>query len=83
MTTFTNKCNILSELWMGYRGEEGELQDFISYNDLGLPLAHFISIQIVESTVMAEKYVEETFALLLESLGRQDTGFEVLQELIG
>jgi hypothetical protein len=35
--TFDNKISILAELWMNYRDDE-ELQDFIEYNDLGLPL---------------------------------------------
>ncbi len=35
-TTFENKCDILSDLWMNYRFEK-QFEDFVNYNDLGLP----------------------------------------------
>lgn len=36
-TSFENRCNILSELWIEYRHEE-DFKDFVSYNDLGLQI---------------------------------------------
>ena len=80
-TTFENKCSILSELWLNYRKDE-EFQDFIEYNDLGLPLAYAISEGIVEATPMAETFIAETFAVLLSGLELDDLGFENLDEVL-
>jgi hypothetical protein len=55
--SFENKVSILAELWMNYRDDE-ELQDFIEFNDLGLPLAYFLLHEIVlptESTLRKSK----------------------------
>jgi hypothetical protein len=73
---------MLAELWLNYKEDE-EFQDFIEYNDLGLPIAYIIHNDIVKSTDTAEKFVGETFALLLAGLGIEDTGFETLDELLG
>lgn len=79
-TTFSNKVNILSELWLNYRDQE-EFQDFLEYNDLGLPLAYLIGADVVKSTDMSNRLVEETFALLLAGLGIEDEGFETLDDI--
>ena len=81
-TSYTDKCSILAELWLNYRSDE-EFQDFIEYNDLGLPLAYAIDNDIVKSSEMAQRFVEETFDLFLASLETEDTGFETLDELLG
>ena len=81
-TNFSNKTSILSELWMNYRDDEG-LQDFIEYNDLGLPLAYFIYNELVLPTKQSELYIEETFNLLVAALEVEDTGFESLDEMLG
>lgn len=81
-TNFLNKTSILSELWMNYRDDEG-LQDFIEYNDLGLPLAYFIYNELVLPTKQSELYIEETFNLLVAALEVEDTGFESLDEMLG
>jgi hypothetical protein len=80
-TPFSKKCEILGELWLKYRSEE-DLEDFIEYNDLGLPVAYAIANDIVKSTDMAKSFVEETFDLLLASLGVEDEGWETLDELL-
>ena len=79
-TTQENKQNILADLWMNYRDDEN-FDDFISYNDLGLPLAYILSANIVKSTEMADKFVNETFDLLLASLEVEDTGFDNLDDI--
>lgn len=81
-TKFKTKCDILADLWVGYKGDP-EFQDFISYNDLGLPLAYAISTGIVEKTVKAKVFVGETFELLLASLGLEDEGYESLDDVLG
>ena len=80
-TTFDNKANILADLWLNYRDDQ-EFKDFIEYNDLGLPLAYAISTGIVSNTDRAEKFINETFELLLAGIGIEDTGFERLEDLL-
>jgi hypothetical protein len=79
-TDFDAKCEILSDVWMDYREEEG-LKELFSYADLGFPLAYAIDGGIVESTENSEKLIESTFELLLQSLNVEDTGFENITEL--
>jgi hypothetical protein len=64
--TFETKCNILGQFWFEFRDDE-KLKDFIEYNDIGLPLAWFISTAVVSSTPMAEDYVNETFDLFISA----------------
>jgi hypothetical protein len=45
------------------------MADFFEYNDLGLPLAFMLEQKIVESTPVAQVYIEETFELFCELLG--------------
>ena len=80
-TAYTDKCGILAELWLNYRQDE-QFTDFTEYNDLGLPLAYAIENDIVRSTDMAQRFIEETFDLLLASLIIDDTGFENLDDLL-
>jgi hypothetical protein len=81
-TPYSNKCDILADLWMNYRSDEGFL-DFIEYNDLGLPIAYAISNGIVSTSPLAEEYINETFDLLLTALEiEEDTGFDSLDNLL-
>jgi hypothetical protein len=80
-TTFTNRCRILSELWMDYRQDE-EFKDFMEYNDLGLPLAYALSEGIVERTDLASTFINEAFDILLTAVDVEDTGFETLTEVL-
>jgi hypothetical protein len=80
--TFTKKCEILSDIWFGYRDEQ-EFQDFIEYNDLGLPLAYAIHGEIVQATELAKQYIQETFDLLSEALGvNPDEDWQSLDEML-
>ena len=80
-TPFRTKAEILGDLWLEYRDDE-EFTDFVDYNDLGLPLAYAISNGIIETSPMAEQFVEETFRLLLGALKIEDTGFDNLGDLL-
>ena len=80
-TDFSNKISILAELWMNYR-EDDHLDDFMEYNDLGLPLAYLLMNEIVLATEQSVIYIDETFDLLLGALSVEDTGFESLDELL-
>jgi hypothetical protein len=80
--TFENKITILSELWMNYRDDE-DLQDFVEYNDLGLPLAYFLMNEIVLPTSQSELYINETYDLFIASLQVADREWESLDEVLG
>lgn len=78
---FSKKCEILGSLWMDFR-EEADFQDFIEYNDVGLPLAYFIAEGIVTKKPESEVYVNETYDLLLASLNAPDEEYESLDDLL-
>ena len=81
MTEYQDKCNILSELWLEYKTDDN-LSDFFNYNDLGLPLAYAISSGIVKSTDKAEKFISETFDILLATMAiEEDEGFVSLEDI--
>ncbi len=81
-TEFIIRAEILSDLWMNYRDDE-EFLDFVEYNDLGLPLAYAVTTAMVKPNATAEAMINETFDLLLGSLGVEDTGYATLDELLG
>ena len=81
-TTFENKCAILADLWLNYKDNE-ELEDFVEYNDLGLPLAYCIHTNLADVTDDGISYVEETFNLLLSALDLDlDNDYESLNEIM-
>lgn len=80
-THFSNKVSILADLWINYRSD-AEFEDFLEYNDIGLPLAYLLDNEIVKPTESAERFIEETFDLLLAGLEIEDTGFEYLDDLL-
>ena len=79
--TFENKITILAELWMNYRDDE-DLQDFLDYNDLGLPLAYLLMNEIVLPTSQSEIYINETYDLLIASLTVEDREWQSLDGLL-
>jgi hypothetical protein len=80
--TFENKITILAELWMNYR-DDADLEDFIEYNDLGLPLAYLLMNEIVLPTNQSEIYINETYDLFIASLNVEDKEWTSLDELLG
>ena len=80
-TPLSDRCDILAELWMQYK-HNPEFLDFISYNDLGLPLAYAVSHGIVEINDQLEMFINETWSLLLDALSIEDTGFETLEDVL-
>jgi len=81
-TNFETKCAILSDLWLNYKDNE-ELEDFVEYNDLGLPLAYLIHTNLVTVTDDGMAYVDETFNLLCTALGLDsDEEYTSLNELM-
>jgi hypothetical protein len=80
-TTFDKKCEILSDLWLNYKGDV-EFETFIQYNDLGLPLAYAVANDIVEPTDKATNFISETFTLLLAGLGIEDNDYGCLDDVL-
>ena len=80
MTDFSSMCNILGELYFNYK-DQGEMDDFIDFNDLGLPLAYLASENLCQVSDDGAKYIMETWALFLETLKLQDTGWNSLDEM--
>lgn len=80
-TDFSNKIAILSDLWINYR-EEDQLEDFILYNDIGLPLAYCVSSELATVDDKGIMYIEETFNLLCAALELDIEGtYESLNEM--
>ena len=80
MTGFTNRCEILGQFYSQYR-DESDFQDFMEFNDLGLPLAYFVSEDLCEVSDDGVRYINETFDLFLASLELKDTGFANLEDV--
>lgn len=81
LTTFDNRALILGQLWLNYKSDD-ELSDFFEYNDLGLPLAFAFAEGIINHTPTVEQYINESWYLLIEGLGIEDTGFEDITDLM-
>ncbi len=79
-TPLEKRAEILGELWMNYKNSEG-FEDFMKYNDLGLPLAWAVNHEVVDMNDMVQSYVNETWDVFLEALDVEDTGFESLNAL--
>lgn len=80
MTDFTSKCEILGLFYSQYRDEK-DFQDFMEFNDLGLPLAYFVSEDLCDVSDDGVRYINETYDLFLASLELTDTGFANLADV--
>ena len=80
MTGFTSKCEILGHFYSQYR-DERDFEDFMEFNDLGLPLAYFVSENLCEVSDDGVRYINETYDLFLASLELKDTGFDNLEDV--
>ena len=79
-TTFDSKALILGQVWLTLK-DESEWRDFIWYNDIGLPLSFAFSEKIINYTTDLEKYINETWDLLLEAMQLEDIGFDDIQDM--
>lgn len=77
---YKQKCDILNELWIKYRHDEA-FEDFIDYNDLGLPIAVLVAEEIVPLTPRAEIYLGETWDLFIAALDIEDKDYSTLDEM--
>jgi hypothetical protein len=81
MTDIENQFDILSNFYLTYK-DDSSIKDFIDFNDIGLPLAFLVSEELCEPTELALIYVQETFAMLLDTMGLKDIGFKDLDHLM-
>lgn len=80
VTDFENQAGILAKLYINYKEDE-EFEDFIEYNDVGLPLAYLMSEGLSVPTDDGVRYIQETWELFLAGLDIEDTGFETLEDV--
>jgi hypothetical protein len=78
MTDFSSKCDILGCFHSHYSAQK-EFQDFMEFNDLGLPLAYFVSEGLCEVSDDGVRYINETYGLFLAYFELEDTGFSNLE----
>jgi hypothetical protein len=82
VTPFKAKCEILADLWMSYRFSP-RFEDFVSYNDIGLPMAFLLSEGLVKTqNQLAKSMIDETFDIFLGSLKLEDSGYESLDDIL-
>jgi len=68
-----DKANILADYWMDYRNDP-DWQDFMTYNDIGLPLSDGLAGGfIIELSEAGEAIINESFSMLCKKLGIEDT----------
>lgn len=70
MNDFEIECQVLSGLWMDYRSEQ-VFEEFIEYNDIGLPLAHYVADGLIRKSALepaAITYISDTYTLLFQML---------------
>lgn len=80
-TPFSNKVNVLSEIWTDYDNYES-LKEILAFGDIGFPLAYAISQSIVSPTKEAEVYINEIWDELLLKYGVEDNGkFESISDI--
>jgi len=74
------KADILGDVWLNKRNED-EYQDFIEYNDLGLPLAYAYSNGMLETiNPKVESFIEESFESLLVLHEIEDKCFTSIED---
>ena len=77
---FKDRCSILGQFWFEFREDE-DLKAFIEHNDVGLPLAWFIAMGVVEPLAKAEEFVSETFRMFLEAMEVTESDLEGIDNL--
>jgi hypothetical protein len=79
-TDFQDKVSILAHLWVWYRDEDS-LKDFFEFNDIGLPLAYFVSEKLATPLEQGSRFIDDTFDMFLQAIELEDTGFKTLDEI--
>ena len=80
-TQLSSKVEILANIWLDHSSDY-DFQEFVEYNDLGLPLAYAIDNNIVPATDSATGFILESFEMLLSMFDLEDTGFNSLDQIL-
>jgi hypothetical protein len=81
MTDIDKQIDILGSFYLNYKDDKS-VREFMEFNDIGLPLAFLTAEGLCQPTELAMIYIQETFFMLLATLGVEDTGFNSLENLL-
>jgi hypothetical protein len=81
MTTFENKCVILSSIWIDYQ-DDVDFVDFILDHEIALTLANAIDERLMDTTPMTSDLIDAAFDALIAGFGLSDAGFEHMDDLM-
>lgn len=82
ITNFETRCEILSDFWLGYSGNNS-FSEFFAKNDLIPTLAFGIFTKLVSPTEKVKPLVDNAFDNLLELFSKTDTGYNSLDDILG
>lgn len=71
-THFSNKCHVLGELWLYYREDaqnHDEWQQYFDWADIALPLAYMAWQDLATVKPEAKKYVDDAWITFCEMIG--------------
>ena len=84
-TPFSNKVEILGQFWFFYKEEAQKYEnwrDFLTFADVGLPMAYLAWQEMVTIKPNAKKYVDETWDVFCEILNLDaNTRYGSLEEI--
>lgn len=81
MTDIDVQIDILGNFYLNYK-DDSSIREFIEFNDIGLPLAYLASEGLCQPTDQAIVYIQETFNILLATMGLEDIGYSGLDHLL-
>jgi hypothetical protein len=79
-TTFSNKVEILADLWLNF-SEDERFAGFAEINNVGLPLAFLLKYEFCTLTDSGTNSINDTFTELIDMADIEDTGFVNLNEI--
>jgi hypothetical protein len=75
------KCGVLAEFWIAYRLDE-DFGDFVSRNDIGLPLAYFFDEKLISDlSESGATYITQSFEMFIEALEISEAEIEMLETI--
>jgi len=80
-TDYSKQIEILNDLWTNY-SEDERFEYLFEMFDVSFPLAHAIAEGIIQSTPLAQQYIEKTFNVFLQVFNVEDIGFKTLNQII-
>lgn len=81
MTNIETQIEILGNFYINYK-DDSSIREFIEFNDLGLPLAYLAAEGLCQPTEIALVYIQETFNMMLATMGLEDIGFNSLDHVL-